>query len=60
MVIDEYWIYILMLSLIGPFAWWLAFGFIGDFPSVKERKIWIVTGIYSAMALIFLMMYIQH
>lgn len=60
MVIDQYWIPILLLSLIGPFAWWLTFGFIGDFPDVKTRKIWIATGVYSAMALIFLMLYLQH
>ena len=60
MVTNEYWIYILLISLIGPFAWWLTFGIIGDFPDKKQRKIWLAAGIYSAMALIFLMLYIQH
>lgn len=60
MVIDEYWTYILLISLIGPFVWWLTFGFIGSFPDMKTRKIWIASGVYAAMGLIFLLIYIQH
>jgi len=57
---SQYFPYIVLTGLIGPFIWWTIWGFIGEFPNKRERVIWLMVGAYAQMAMIFLVMYVQH
>jgi len=57
---SQYFFFIVLIGLVGPFIWWTIWGFIGEFPNKRERMVWIAAGVYAEIGMIFLVLYVQH